>query len=299
MSTSRWMPVEDRKVIGDLDRLKRDMRSWAKKAATVTNMRDVGKSLDRSSLLALQNALRSVVYFEDDRLPSSLSLSKKASGLLLNALLSHNVYTTLFQSPFFFLPDRIVEGQSKKSESRLGLEEVYDNALFSNQEDAHVWRSQTLRLLLPSIVTGFSQAEEELHKMTEDAIAKVADQEASKFLAGPARHLIADGLRDKIYAIHREAATISYNLWTRRTEMKCWTLKDLGCPSFDPDGKYMTPHSSVAYENYDDQLKGRSISVIVHPLVAVCGTDEGKDYDQERVWVPAEVWLDSSISSGN
>ena len=64
-------------------------------------------------------------------------------------------------------------------------------------------------------------------------------------------------------------------------------------PIFDVENPHLVPHPLVHPENHEDQLKGRPIAVIVHPLLQVYGTDEAKDYGEGRLWVPAEVWLDS------
>ncbi|TGO40858.1 hypothetical protein BHYA_0030g00240 [Botrytis hyacinthi] len=259
MTTSSWMPAEDSKVMGDFDRLKRDMRSWAKKAAFLNDMVSVLSPLDNDAMAALGGALERVVRFQDDNaLPNGLGRSKKTPELLLNALLSRGIYTILFRSPFFFV-ESIIEGRSSKLEC-------------PNEKNAHLWRSQTLRLLFPPIKTDTSNGEITLHEITKEAIAEAADQQASSFLAGPARYLIADEARDKIYTIHREAATMSYNLWTRRTELRCYTtLQKLNHPYFNPDSKRLLPHSSVDYESHEDRLKGKPIDVILHPLVMAYG----------------------------
>lgn len=75
--------------------------------------------------------------------------------------------------------------------------------------------------------------------------------------------------------------------------MKCSTLHDLGHPTFDANSPYLIPHPLVRYDDYDDLLKNKPITVIVHPLLQVYGTDEAKDYDEGRVWAPAVVWLNS------
>lgn len=175
-------------------------------------------------------------------------------------------------------------------------------SLLANEEDAHTWRSQTLRLLFPP-AENILETEVGLHRQTEQMILDAANQQASKFLEGAALHLINEearaDARDKLKAIYQEAAIMSYKLWTRRTSLRCTTLNDLHHPTFDPDSKYMIAHSSVGYEDHADQLKGRPISIIVHPCLIAFGTDDGKDYDQQRVWARAEVWLDSRVSSDN
>ncbi|PQE32768.1 kinesin heavy chain protein [Rutstroemia sp. NJR-2017a WRK4] len=295
MTTSRWLPVEDTKVMADLNRLKREMRGWAKK----TSMKDVDllDSLDEGDQISLWNALAQVVRFEGCQISEEVR-SLRSSTLLLNALLSHDVYTSLFRNPFFiFSEDLGAEHPFPGTGLNSMLGELYQRTQRSNEEDAHIWRSQTLRLLLPPLRNDTSDGEKELHNRTQEMITTVADRRASEFLKSPARYMISDkadaNYGDKLRSIYREAASISYMLWTRRTTLRCWTLEDMGRPVFHPDSKELVPHSSVNFEEHEDQLEGRPITILVHPLLKAYGTDEAKDYDRDRVWAPAEVWLDS------
>ena len=162
-------------------------------------------------------------------------------------------------------------------------------------EDAHIWRSQTLRLLFPRLRAGNTDGEIGLHEWTDGMIDKVAKLHASRFTAGPARYLIDTNTANikKLNSIYREAALVSYMLWTRKTAMKLVTLINMESPTFDVDDSKLKPHAIVHPDDHDDKLKGRQITLIVHPLLLVYGTDEGKDYDNVRVWVPAEVWFDT------
>ncbi|KAA8574446.1 hypothetical protein EYC84_005911 [Monilinia fructicola] len=152
----------------------------------------------------------------------------------------------------------------------------------ANKEDAYLWRSQTLRLLLPPAATA-SEKERELRYFTETSMDRVVDLQTTS----AAQYLVSDKARAnceaKLRAIYLEAATISYNLWTR-TFLKCTTLKDWNHPGFHPDDKHMILHSSVDYESHEDQLVGKAISIMVHPLLEAYGSDKGKDFDHGRVW---------------
>jgi hypothetical protein len=163
-----------------------------------------------------------------------------------------------------------------------------------------MWRSEMLRLLLPPLRTDSVEGERRLHSWTEGMIAQVSERQASDFIAGSARHLINNnalsGSIKKLKDIYQEAATISYRLWTRRTNMQCFTLRELSRPTFDPDNPCLVPHTLVRYDDHEDMLRNKPITVIVHPLLQVYGTDEAKDYNEGRVWAPAEVWLDSRLS---
>jgi hypothetical protein len=166
----------------------------------------------------------------------------------------------------------------------------------ANQQDAHIWRSQMLRLLLPPLRTGNAVEGERLRSWTMGMIAKVSERQASNFIAGSARYLISTDDKtdytEKLKGIYQEAATLSYKLWTRKITMKCSTFHDLGHPTFDANSPYLEPHPLVRYDDHD-RLKNKPITVIVHPLLQVYGTDEAKDYDEGRVWAPAVVWLNS------
>ncbi|RAL64444.1 hypothetical protein DID88_001920 [Monilinia fructigena] len=214
ITTSRWAPIEDCRVIRGLDRLKKKTRNWAK-TVSLNDINAIMKSLDGSKHAALKDELDHV----------------------------------------------------------------------------------TLRLLLPPAATA-SEKEKVLRDHTETSMTLMSDLQAAGFLEGAAQYLISDEARAnceaKLRAIYLEAATISYNLWTRKTFLKCTTFKGLNYRGFHPDDKHIIPHSSVDFESHEDQLVGKAISIMVHPLLEAYGSDEGKDYDQGRVWAPAEVWLNSS-----
>jgi hypothetical protein len=315
-----WLPVEGSKLIGDLDRLKRDrlkrdMRSFGKGMAT--NDSSVFQRLDEADHVALLNGLAEVCVLTNGGLPEELT-SPRSPALLLNALLAHHVYTTFFKNPFFFLGNGLGDALPQSGLDSL-LNEIYSRTQqgkcvqdswtlgngkkttnlcdTANQEEAHIWRSQTLRLLLPQLRDDATSQEKELHRWTSELISNVANLQAAHFLEGPARHLIHDGAKtnpgSKLQSIYQMAANISYMMWTRRATLKCCTLRHLHQPTFDPESKDLIPHSSVKFDQFEDQLEGRPITLIVHPLLQLYGTNDAKNYDQGSVWAPAEVWLDS------
>lgn len=169
--------------------------------------------------------------------------------------------------------------------------------------EAHIWRSQTLRLLYPPLRESSANAEVDLHSCTDAQIGRVSEWHAERFADGPARHLIhSDGegqFIQRVKAIYRQAAELSYQLWARRTAIKCITLREMDPhAAFALDNPYMEPHTLVRYDDHADHLFGRPFTVVVHPIVEAFGTDEGEGYDQKgRVWAKAVVWLDSRIDS--
>lgn len=104
METGRWLPMEESRVLEDFARIRTQMRTWAKGAAVknIGTIQDIGEE-QHASLMA---SLSRVAVVENNQLPGGLSTAKGPS-LLLNALLAHDVYTSLFRSPFYFLNDNI------------------------------------------------------------------------------------------------------------------------------------------------------------------------------------------------
>jgi hypothetical protein len=152
--------------------------------------------------------------------------------------------------------------------------------------------------LYPPLRESSTNAEIELHSRTNAQLAKVSEWHAGHFVDGPARHLIHNDTEGQFIqranAIYRQAAELSFQLWTRRTTIRCVTLREMDRQNFAVDNPYMEPHPLVRYDDHQDQLFGRPISVVVHPIVKAFGTDEGDAYDQPgRVWAKAVVWLDS------
>jgi hypothetical protein len=175
--------------------------------------------------------------------------------------------------------------------------------VLANGQEAHIWRSQTLRLLYPQLRGSSTDAEINLHSLTDSQIVKVSEWHAERFIDGPAHHLIQSDSEgqfiQRVKAIYRTAAGLSYQLWTRRTAIKCITLRDMEPhASFVLDNPWMEPHTLVRYDDHPDQLSGRLFTVVVHPIVEAFGTDKGEGYDQKgRVWAKAVVWLDSRMDT--
>ena len=150
---------------------------------------------------------------------------------------------------------------------------------------------------MPPLRNDASDAEKQLRRMTEDSIALAADRQVLTFLASSASYLIDDkaktDFQNKLKKIYSDAARLSYMLWTRRTQMRCFTLREIKHLAFDAESSYFDPDSLVKYDDHEGHLIGKTVTVIVHPLLKVYGTDEAKDYDQDRVWAKGVVWVDS------
>jgi hypothetical protein len=99
MESARWVVPEGKKAIEELDRLKRQIRNAAKGIATKDLFKI--KQMSPEDRSALMIAFSDVCVLKNGSLPEELT-SAKSPALLLNAMIAHNIYTTLFRNPFFF-----------------------------------------------------------------------------------------------------------------------------------------------------------------------------------------------------
>jgi hypothetical protein len=125
MESARWLPLDETKVLSDLDKLKKDMRSWAK----TTSIKDIStlNALGEVESTALMQQLSNVIVMEDSYLPRGIFTTAKSPMLLLNALLTDHIYMTFFQSPFFFLEGSFKDSSSN-SQPESVLEDIYQRA---------------------------------------------------------------------------------------------------------------------------------------------------------------------------
>ena len=109
---------------------------------------------------------------------------------------------------------------------------------------------------MPPLRNDISDGEKKLHHTIEAAIARVAQQQATAFLAGPASFLVENNTKSdvahKLKKIYDEAVRQSYMLWTRRTEMRCYTLRDIDQPSFDAGCLLFDPDTLMRHEDHED-----------------------------------------------
>ena len=125
LESARWLPMDEGKVMSELEGLKGDMRNLARE----TSIKDISllQLCGEAEKIALMQDLANVVLFENGQLPEGLSTAPRSPMLLLNALLAHSVYTSFFQSPFFFLGKK--DEISSLNTRPVGvLEDIYERA---------------------------------------------------------------------------------------------------------------------------------------------------------------------------
>jgi hypothetical protein len=82
-------------------------------------------------------------------------------------------------------------------------------------------------------------------------------------------------LTPKLQKIFSDAASLSYMLWTERGSIRCRTLRDLTPITFQGES------AQLCLDNEDEErLTAREDTVIMHPLLEVCGNADAEDYDK-------------------
>jgi hypothetical protein len=327
LSPIKWVPLPESELRNDLAALKGSMRGWTRGVATTTVAPWNGLGAEHSTRLF--NSLFHVGVFANG-IPAGLGDSEGGPTLFLNALLAHDIYTKVLAAPFssidsleadtsslvclydvlrdFKIPQSAHGGSGSRFTSKSNLNGRSRRSIESEKE-VHMWRCQTLRQLTPSSLNP-TQAEADLIQARNTCMRSIANSRAQQFLdetVSISTVFIKGGMTidemvtclEGLGEVYYQAAQVAYNLWTRRQTFKVSTRADMGPITFDADNALIAPHPSVRVDDHRGQLKGRPVTLIVHPLLEVVGTDEGEDFDQEpRVLIPAEVWLDSSLPAG-
>jgi hypothetical protein len=125
IETGRWLPMEESRVLADFERIRTQMRIWAKSAAAKNTA--AIQDMEEEQNASLMASLSQVAVVENNQLPGGLS-TRKGLSLLLNALLAHDVYTSFFRNPFFFLNNDLEYG-SMGDEPDSSLNKIYGLAL--------------------------------------------------------------------------------------------------------------------------------------------------------------------------
>jgi hypothetical protein len=98
MESARWLPPEESKVLGNLDRIKRDMKSWAKGTA-IKDMSSI-QELGENDVADLMNGLSTVVFFAGKSTIARFIDPKNPSPSPQRPSRSRRIHESLSQSIF-------------------------------------------------------------------------------------------------------------------------------------------------------------------------------------------------------
>ncbi|KAL2201125.1 hypothetical protein P885DRAFT_26182 [Corynascus similis CBS 632.67] len=318
IGSESWAAGDDSTVRADLENLQGRLKGWAKKHA-IEDMSQV-RGLTPEEYDLLIQVLAQVVRLQSgtlnviEHLESTPMINKKSPAMCIQGLLAHHVYTKIVSRPFFVFRDNSDLFQALFEHIELGKRSiswqstlVIANMSEVDQNEAHILRSRTLRLLATPPPNGAQGNGTYCHTTNQKAVCQ---ELAREFYESPVRHLVKPPCRkggnaaaqclEDLVSIVQYAGELSYKLWSRRTTLEILTLGNLGGVPFRMDFEYMKAHPLHRLYEDDDRCDGWFASVVTHPAVVGYGSSDGKDYSTPRVWMKAEVWLaeDAAAASG-
>lgn len=99
--------------------------------------------------------------------------------------------------------------------------------------------------------------------------------------------------KKELLELFKSATELAYKVWTRKNDVEVVHLSDFRSLDFDPKSEMMTHHALHNAELHKDEncLTGRPIILVASPAVVVRGRSDGTEYDLERVWKSAVVFM--------
>ncbi|KAM3088322.1 hypothetical protein ACMFMG_002376 [Clarireedia jacksonii] len=271
----------------ELKRLQTMIHQWARANTRALDIRWTDE--ERTELI---QALKAVMKIEDGT--SEITMKNHCGvygsrSLLLEALLNHHIFTSIFKNPFFFLS----EGNTKE------LKDLYEVAKSSDEKATSTWRADTLRILRPERKPHDPKPAPRIHDITQALIVTAAERNAAHFLAGPTRYLLSRVSSEdmkKIVLIYKGMAELAYMAWSARMDVRVLGIEEL-------DGE---PRAGVVerfgllrqVSGGDEHLEyaGRTIQLATRPMVEFYRYERGGDENRKsagaRVVQKAGVYWD-------
>jgi hypothetical protein len=162
---------------------------------------------------------------------------------------------------------------------------------------AHAWRSQTLRLVDPPPEQERG-IQANYRNQSAERKARYYQQLTQFFDSGKARVLYrscdANQRRKELYEIIHALGELFNSLWKQKVHIVCRGLDHFQRTSFTASSDLMTAHAAYRLDEADTKLDGLPVQMVVQPAILAYGNEEGKNYDQYKVWAKAVVWCGSS-----
>ncbi|KAH8689554.1 hypothetical protein BGW36DRAFT_308588 [Talaromyces proteolyticus] len=288
LKKSGWSPKEDPRVRDEFSKIHMKLRQWARNYGVLA-FEDIEEvpAAEKDRIIGLLDGYS----FETDwkTLITKASIPRnKIPAILLQSLLAKDVFEWVFGDPFFSFAE--IDNTSSLPNSK-EWKHVYREMIKVDEPEAHIWRSQTLRIL--STVTNPS---------TESHLARrirlLSSQKAAGFLTSPASLLLRQaskpGSGDKctqdVQKLYHEVAEFALLLWTQRTFIKLYSQHEL--PKFYISNPKTEAHSLHHLDEDDTRLDGKDVLLFVQPAVVAFGNEDAENYDRSKIWAPATVMVD-------
>ncbi|KAE8352261.1 hypothetical protein BDV28DRAFT_4764 [Aspergillus coremiiformis] len=283
-----WVTKSSRQIRDELASLEEGLRHWAENYSVgeISALQSV-PSEDKNAILERLKGY--CVQIDWDTLIGKVpAMADNVPALLTQAMLAKDVFGSIFANPFFAFGEA---KEPSKGHSAQTLSFLYASMLDVNKEEAHIWRSQTLRLLATPPPNSVNNA------LLRGKVEAVTSQRAVEFLAGPV-HVLFRHKNDswviqrnqELYQLYQTAGELAISLWTQRSFMKCYFLDDLAV--FRTDHPVMSAHTLHRHHGNDTRLDGKNGLIVVHPAVVAFGNEYAEHYDLCKVWAKSIILVD-------
>ncbi|PWY89236.1 hypothetical protein BO70DRAFT_418361 [Aspergillus heteromorphus CBS 117.55] len=283
MAKGAWAPREHRVVRDELTKLQEGLRLWAR-TFSVGNIADL-QQVSSDQLDMVIEALNGYCVQKNWRslAPQIPIPPNRVPMVFIQALLAKSIFSD-FTDPFLLLGHL---DHDLKLPGKEEMQNLYQIMIRGNEAEAHVWRSQTLRVL------SASANDTKLHLSRQ--LERVVNIQVAAFLSGPAHVLLRQVKNNEeqqvrasdLHKLYSTAGTLALSLWTQRTYIVCRGVEPLQV--FDSSDTEMTAHRFHHLDEDDNRLDGNPILVCVQPAVLAFGNENGEDYDKKKLWAKATV----------
>lgn len=99
--------------------------------------------------------------------------------------------------------------------------------------------------------------------------------------------------RKELYEIIRATGELFTSLWKQKAHIVCRGLDHFQSKPFTVTSDLMTAHAAYRLDEADIRLDGLPVQMVVQPAILAYGNEEGKNYDEYKVWAKAVVWCGS------
>ncbi|KAF7872011.1 uncharacterized protein EAF02_009116 [Botrytis sinoallii] len=262
-SELEWHHSFDDNVSDSLSgRLKVEMRIWSRREAKDLSQLNDLQGSDRECFF--KEVAKIVLLDGPDKqeFPKGLRGQPRTLITILEALLTHHLFTTVYPDPFFFLG----EETSRILNDIMSLGNIYTLKLIHplrKSPDELLVKSETKKLLRNAAISG-----------------------ATNFMRSPAKYIMKghpDALQ-KLGDLYMQGAEHSYRIWGREPMIKLLDASNFLGQPFDLQNPYMKVVDRV-YQSPDINPNGQPISMVCSPAILRYGlglADIG--YYEKRWW---------------
>ncbi|KAF7593203.1 hypothetical protein BBP40_011833 [Aspergillus hancockii] len=286
-----WVTKSSRQIREELSSLEEGLRHWAEKYSVGEISALESKSNEEKNLI-LEQLKGYCAEREWTTLVKKLpKIVDHVPALLTQAALAKDIFGSIFANPFFAFRESKEPSTAHFVQT---LSYLYASMLEAvNKEEAHIWRSQTLRLLATSPPNSVHNAP------LRGKVETVTSELALEFLGGPIRALLCQHndswvtqRNQELYQLYHTAGELAISLWTQRSYVKCYNMEDL--PVFRADHPVMSAHALHRQHENEPGLDGKNALIVVHPAIVAFGNEYAEHYDLCKVWAKGIILVDEN-----